>query len=76
MPIGTVKKFTDEKGYGFIVSDEIQGDAFVHFSEIQMEGHKTLVKGQSVDFEVEQTPKGLKATLVKPLTLKEQDGQK
>jgi len=51
MPEGTVKWFSSEKGYGFI-SREDGDDLFVHFSEIQTEGFKTLDEGQAVEFEV------------------------
>ncbi len=51
METGTVKWFNPEKGYGFI-SREGGDDLFVHFSEIQMDGYKTLDEGQLVEFEV------------------------
>lgn len=51
MTQGTVKWFNGEKGYGFI-EVEGQDDVFVHFSEIQMEGFKTLDEGQTVEFEI------------------------
>jgi CspA family cold shock protein len=51
MPEGTVKWFNPDKGYGFI-SREDGEDLFVHFSEIQGEGFKTLDEGQAVSFEV------------------------
>ena len=51
MAEGTVKSFNPEKGYGFI-SQEDGEDLFVHFSEIQMDGFKTLDEGQRVSFEV------------------------
>ncbi|MBP5314061.1 MAG: cold-shock protein [Eggerthellaceae bacterium] len=51
MAEGTVKWFNPEKGYGFI-SQEGGEDLFVHFSEIKMEGFKTLEEGQKVSFEV------------------------
>ena len=60
---GTVKWFNASKGYGFI---ERQGgpDVFVHFSAIQAEGYRTLHEGQTVEFTVEQGPKGLQASNV------------
>ena len=61
--IGTVKWFNGSKGYGFI-SREGADDVFVHYSAIQTEGFKTLDEGQSVEFSVEQGPKGLQATHV------------
>ena len=51
MAEGTVKWFNPDKGYGFI-SQEGGEDLFVHFSEIQMDGFKTLDEGQKVSFEV------------------------
>lgn len=51
MAEGTVKWFNPEKGYGFISQNDGE-DLFVHFSEIQMDGFKTLDEGQAVSFEV------------------------
>ena len=55
--IGTVKWFNDAKGYGFIEHDGGK-DLFVHFSSIQMDGFKTLVEGDQVEFEIVDGPKG------------------
>ncbi len=63
---GTVKWFNDTKGYGFIQSDEGQ-DVFVHQSEIQSEGFRTLSEGARVQFELTAGPKGPKAVGVKLL---------
>lgn len=60
---GTVKWFNDSKGFGFI-SKENGGDVFVHFSDIQGEGFKTLAEGQMVSFDVVASPKGPKAANV------------
>ena len=60
---GKVKWFNDQKGYGFI-EHETGADVFVHYSKIEGEGFKTLAEGETVDYEVEQTDKGLKATKV------------
>ena len=63
---GTVKWFSPEKGYGFIEQPEGE-DLFVHFSEVQVEGFRTLSEGQAVRFEVVQGPKGLQAANVSPV---------
>jgi len=60
---GTVKWFSNEKGYGFI-ERETGEDVFVHFSAISMDGYKTLVEGQKVEFDVVQGDKGLQAANV------------
>ncbi|HEY3282838.1 MAG TPA: cold-shock protein [Armatimonadota bacterium] len=65
MSTGTVKWFNESKGFGFI-STEGGGDVFVHFSEIQGSGFKTLAEGQAVEFEVAQGPKGPQAVKVQP----------
>ena len=61
---GTVKWFSDEKGFGFI-SREGGDDVFVHHSGITAEGYRSLSEGQTVEFEVTQGPKGLQATNVR-----------
>ena len=60
---GTVKWFSNEKGYGFIERAEGE-DVFVHFSAITMDGYKSLQEGQRVEFEVVQGQKGLQAANV------------
>jgi cold shock protein len=60
---GKVKWFDEAKGYGFI-EQESGEDIFVHFSQIQGEGFRTLGEGQEVEFEVSQGPKGPLATNV------------
>ena len=66
MPQGTVKWFDDAKGYGFIEEDGGE-DVFVHHSEIQMDGFKTLAEGDRVEFEKTAGPKGPKATGVRKI---------
>lgn len=65
MVTGTVKWFDDAKGFGFIEQENGE-DVFVHYSEIQTEGYKTLEEEQEVEFELEETEKGLAATNVVP----------
>lgn len=57
MASGTVKWFSDKKGYGFI-SQEDGKDVFVHFSAINGNGFRTLAEGQAVTFELEETERG------------------
>ncbi len=66
MAQGTVKWFSNEKGYGFI-EREGGDDVFVHFSAIQSEGYRSLTEGQRVEFEVVQGNKGLQASNVQVL---------
>jgi cold shock protein len=63
MEKGTVKWFNNSKGYGFI-SSEGKKDVFVHFKAIVSEGYKTLNEGDSVEFEIEDGPKGPQAANV------------
>ncbi|MBF8179257.1 cold-shock protein [Herminiimonas contaminans] len=62
METGTVKWFSDSKGFGFITPDNGNEDLFAHISAITMGGVKTLKEGQKVNFEVIQGPKGKQAT--------------
>jgi cold shock protein len=63
---GTVKWFSNEKGYGFISQTEGE-DVFVHFSAIETDGYKSLQEGQAVEFEVTDGPKGKQAANVRLL---------
>jgi len=62
MAIGTVKWFSNVKGYGFVNTEENEDeDIFAHFSAIQMDGYRKLKTGEKVEFEVTEGPKGLQA---------------
>lgn len=67
MAQGTVKFFSNGKGYGFITPAGGGEDIFVHYSAIQADGFKTLSEGDQVEYEVEQGPKGMQATSVTKL---------
>ena len=64
MATGTVKWFSDEKGFGFITPDDQGKDLFVHYSAIQGGGFRTLAEGAKVSYEAEAGPKGPSATNV------------
>ncbi len=64
MATGSVKWFNDSKGFGFVAADD-GTEAFVHHSEIQGEGYKSLTEGESVEFDIIQGEKGPKATNVR-----------
>lgn len=61
---GKVKWFNENKGYGFILQDSGGRDIFVHYSEIKEEGYRTLNEGETVQFEVLESPKGPQAKAV------------
>ena len=67
MSTGTVKWFNGDKGFGFITPDDGSKDLFVHHSEIQMSGYKSLNENQKVEYEIGQGQKGPCANNVKPL---------
>ena len=64
MATGTVKWFNDSKGFGFITPDGGGEDLFAHFSEINMQGFKTLKEGQKVSFEIVEGKKGKQASKI------------
>ena len=66
MSTGTVKWFSEKKGFGFIVPDDSSDDLFVHHSDIKMDGYATLDEGQKVEYEIGKGEKGPCATNVIP----------
>jgi CspA family cold shock protein len=68
MATGTVKWFNDAKGYGFITPEDGSKDLFVHHTNIQAEGFKSLAEGAKVEFESRAGAKGPEATNVKTLS--------
>jgi CspA family cold shock protein len=67
MTIGKVKWFNNSKGFGFVVPEGTEDDVFAHFSQIQMEGYKTLKTGQDVEFELIDGDKGKQAQNIRPI---------
>jgi cold shock protein len=67
MATGTVKWFSDVKGFGFVTPDEPGADLFVHHSGIANDGYRSLAEGAKVSYEAEAGDKGPKAVNVQPL---------
>lgn len=67
MAQGKVKWFNDARGFGFIAPSSGDPDCFVHYSDIEMGGRKTLSDDEGVAFDVVSTPKGPKAVRVRPI---------
>jgi CspA family cold shock protein len=67
MATGKVKWFNDQKGFGFISSETDNRDVFVHHSVIEGSGFKTLQENETVEYDAEDGPKGMKATKVRRL---------
>ena len=67
MATGTVKWFNSEKGFGFIAPDDGSADLFVHQTEIDVRGFRSLDEGQKVSFDTKEGNKGLQAAKVQPL---------
>lgn len=65
MATGKVKWFNDQKGFGFIASEKDGRDVFVHHSVIEGTGFRTLQENEPVEYDYEDGPKGMKATLVR-----------
>ena len=63
MPIGTVKFFNSDKGYGFIANEDGSGDSFVHITAVERAGMSTLNKEQRVNYDVESGRDGKKAAI-------------
>ncbi len=66
MSTGTVKWFSEKKGFGFIFPDDSSDDLFVHHSDSKMDGYTTLNEGQKVEYEIGEGEKGPRATNVIP----------
>ena len=69
MPTGTVKWFSNVKGYGFVNTDEDEElDIFAHFSAIEMDGYKKLTSGQKIEFDIDEGHKGLQAQKIRSIS--------
>lgn len=67
MATGTVKWFNDTKGFGFITPDGGGDDLFVHQSQIEVSGYRSLAEGQHVEYEASRGQKGMQASSVRPI---------
>jgi CspA family cold shock protein len=68
MPTGTVKWFSNVKGYGFVNTDENEElDMFAHFSAIQIDAYNKLTSGQKIEFDIDEGPRGLQAQKIRSL---------
>ncbi len=65
---GTIKWFSDQKGYGFVTPEGGKKDVFVHYSALQGDGFKSLREGETVEFEITQGPKGEQASNVRKIS--------
>ena len=72
MSKGSVKWFNSAKGYGFIITEENSQELFAHYSAIGMPGYKTLVDGEAVEFDIEQSENGLEAKNIRRLQATEE----
>ena len=72
MSKGSVKWFNRAKGYGFIITEENPQELFAHYSAISMPGYKSLVDGEAVEFDIEQSDKGLQAKNIRRLQATEE----
>lgn len=63
--VGKVKTFNKQKGYGFIKCNDLTEDIFFHYSSLQMDGFKTIDVDTDVEFELEESDKGKRATNIK-----------
>lgn len=64
---GKVKWFNNAKGFGFVVPNESNDDVFIHFSQIKMDGYRTLKTGQRVEFDLVESDKGKQAQNIQPV---------
>ena len=72
---GKVKWFNENKGFGFILQDQGGQDIFVHYSEIKQEGYRTLNEGETVEYELADSPKGPQAKEVRRSAEKKTNGE-